>query len=200
VSETAGGRTAPRAPAAPSNWNLANGLTLLRLLLVPFFVWFLLEEGGEEPVWRIAAFVVFVLAAITDRIDGELARRWGQVTDFGKLVDPIADKALTGAAFVVLSYLGELSWWVTIVVSARELGITLLRLWVLQHGVMAASRGGKIKTVLQATALSFYILPLSGVLADIGHVLMAAAVAVTVLTGLDYVAQALRNRQERAQG
>jgi CDP-diacylglycerol--glycerol-3-phosphate 3-phosphatidyltransferase len=89
---------------------------------------------------------------------------------------------------------------VTIVVSARELGITLLRLWVLQHGVMAAGRGGKIKTVLQATALSFYILPLSGVLADIGHVLMAAAVAVTVLTGLDYVAQALRNRQERAQG
>lgn len=200
MSETAGGRTAPRAPAVPSNWNLANGLTLLRLLLVPFFVWFLLEEGGEEPVWRIAAFVVFVLAAITDRIDGELARRWGQVTDFGKLVDPIADKALTGAAFVVLSYLGELSWWVTIVVSARELGITLLRLWVLQHGVMAAGRGGKIKTVLQATALSFYILPLSGLLEDIGHVLMATAVAVTVLTGLDYVAQALRHRQERAQG
>jgi CDP-diacylglycerol--glycerol-3-phosphate 3-phosphatidyltransferase len=198
VSETAGGRTASRT-AAPSNWNTANALTLLRLLLVPFFVWFLLLEGGDEPVWRIAAFAVFVLAAITDRIDGELARRWGQVTDFGKLVDPIADKALTGAAFVVLSYLGELSWWVTIVVSVRELGITLLRLWVLQHGVMAASRGGKIKTTLQAVALSFYILPLSGVLETIGHVLMAAAVAVTVLTGLDYVAQAMRNRQERAQ-
>ena len=198
MSETAGGRTAPRT-ATPSNWNIANALTLLRLLLVPFFVWFLLLEGGEEPVWRIAAFVVFVLAAITDRIDGELARRWALVTDFGKLVDPIADKALTGAAFVVLSYLGELSWWVTIVVSVRELGITLLRLWVLQHGVMAASRGGKIKTTLQAVALSFYILPLSGVLETIGHVLMAGAVAVTVVTGLDYVAQAIRNRQERIQ-
>ena len=198
MSEAAGERTAALT-AQPSNWNIANALTLLRLLLVPIFVWFLLTEGGDEPAWRIAAFVVFLLAAITDRFDGELARRRGLVTDFGKLVDPIADKALTGAAFVGLSLLGELSWWVTAVVSVRELGITLLRLWVLRHGVMAASHGGKIKTALQATALCFYILPLSGVLERLGEVIMAAAVVVTVLTGLDYVAQAVRSRRERAQ-
>lgn len=198
MSGTAGERTAA-ITAEPSNWNAANALTVLRLVLVPFFIWFLLTEDGQETGWRIAAFVVFLVAALTDRIDGDLARRRGLVTDFGKLVDPIADKALTGAAFVGLSLLGELTWWVTVVVMARELGITALRFWVLRHGVMAASRGGKIKTVLQATALSFYILPLSGLLESLGTVVMAVAVLVTVVTGADYVLQALRARRDRAQ-
>ncbi len=198
MSGTAGERAAA-ITAEPSNWNAANALTVLRLVLVPFFIWFLLTEDGQETGWRIAAFVVFLVAALTDRIDGDLARRRGLVTDFGKLVDPIADKALTGAAFVGLSLLGELTWWVTVVVMARELGITALRFWVLRHGVMAASRGGKIKTVLQATALSFYILPLSGLLESLGTVVMAAAVLVTVVTGADYVLQALRARRDRAQ-
>lgn len=183
----------------PSNWNIANALTLLRLLLVPFFVWFLLTDEGGQDRWRIAAFVVFLVAALTDRFDGDLARRRGLVTDFGKLVDPIADKALTGAAFIGLSLLGELAWEVTVVVLARELGITALRFWVLRHGVISASHGGKIKTVLQATALSFYILPLTGLLDALGVAIMAAAVVVTVVTGADYVLRALRERRVRAQ-
>lgn len=198
MSGTAGKRAAT-ITAEPSNWNVANALTLLRLLLVPFFVWSLLVAEGQQTGWRIAAFVVFLVAALTDRIDGDLARRRGLVTNFGKLVDPIADKALTGAAFIGLSMLGELPWWVTVVVMVRELGITALRFWVLRHGVMAASRGGKIKTVLQATALSFYILPLSGLLESLGTVVMAAAVLVTVVTGADYLLQALRARRDRAQ-
>lgn len=197
MSGAAGERTVPVA-AAPSNWNVANALTLLRLVLVPFFVWFLLVEEGQEFRWRIAAFMVFVVAALTDRFDGDLARRRGLVTDFGKLVDPIADKALTGAAFIGLSMLGELAWWVTAIVVVRELGITALRFWVLRHGVIAASHGGKIKTALQATALSFYILPLTGLLDALGVVIMAAAVVVTVVTGADYVLRALRSRRERA--
>lgn len=197
MSGTAGERTAPLA-AKPSNWNIANAVTLLRLVLVPFFVWFLLVAEGEETPWRIAAFVVFLVAALTDRVDGDLARRRGLVTDFGKLVDPIADKALTGAAFIGLSMLGELAWWVTTLVLARELGITALRFWVLRHGVMPASRGGKIKTALQATALCFYILPLSGLLETLGVGVMGAAVVVTLVTGADYVLQALRSRHERA--
>ncbi len=186
--------------AEPSNLNIANALTLLRLLLVPFFVWFLFIDGGQNPWWRIAAFVVFVSAAVTDRIDGDLARRRGLVTDLGKLVDPIADKALTGAGFVGLSLLDELPWWVTVLVLTRELGITGLRFQILRHGVMAASHGGKIKTALQATALSMYILPLSGFLAFIATVVMVAAVVVTLVTGLDYVVRALRERRARAQG
>lgn len=197
MSGTAGERAAPVA-AQPSNWNIANALTLLRLVLVPFFVWLLLVAEGQETRWRIAAFVVFLVAALTDRVDGDLARRRGLVTDFGKLVDPIADKALTGAAFIGLSMLGELAWAVTVVVLVRELGITALRFWVLRHGVMAASRGGKIKTAVQATALCFYILPLSGLLETLGIVVMGAAVVFTVVTGADYVLQALRSRRERA--
>ena len=199
MSEAAGERTAALT-AQPSNWNIANALTLLRLLLVPIFVWFLLTEGGDEPAWRIAAFVVFLLAAITDRFDGELARRRGLVTDFGKLVDPIADKALTGAAFVSLSVLGELPWWVTAVVLVREVAVTLLRFWVIRHGVMPASRGGKLKTVLQAVAITLYVLPLPDGLEAVQVAAMALAVVVTVATGVDYVVRAvvLRTTSERA--
>jgi CDP-diacylglycerol---glycerol-3-phosphate 3-phosphatidyltransferase len=192
---------------APSNWNLPNALTTLRILLVPLFGWLLLWERGDEPTYRFWAFAIFTLAILTDRIDGDIARRRNLVTDFGKLMDPIADKALTGMAFVGLSIIGELWWWVTIVVLGRELGITLLRFWVIRHGVMPASRGGKIKTTLQAVALSGLILPLNepgapfGSLGDVlwwvAVVVMAAAVVVTVLTGADYVRQAWDQRRER---
>jgi CDP-diacylglycerol--glycerol-3-phosphate 3-phosphatidyltransferase len=182
----------PAAP--PSNWNLPNGLTLLRILMVPLFGWLLLVEGGQEPWWRVAAFVVFLLAMLTDRFDGEIARRRGLITNFGKIADPIADKALTGTAFVGLSLLGELPWWVTVVVLGRELLVTLLRFVVIRYGVIAASRGGKLKTVLQAVALSAFVLPLDEIpvlhWAAVG--VMAAAVAVTVWTGVEYVAEALR--------
>ena len=186
------------APAV-SAWNLANYLTVLRLLLVPVFLVLLLGEGGQDPVWRWAAAIVFLLAAWTDRIDGQIARSRGLITSFGKLADPIADKALTGGAFIALSVLGELAWWITLLVLARELGITLLRFFVIRHGVMPASHGGKLKTTLQVTALTMYVLPLSGGLASLRAWVMVLAVVVTVATGLDYVvrAVALRRGSER---
>lgn len=187
--------TQPQTTPAPSNWNIANALTTLRLVLVPFFGWALLAGDGESTGLRVLALLVFLGAAITDRYDGELARSRGLVTDFGKLVDPIADKALMGMAFIGLSILGELWWWVTIVVLARELGITALRFWVIRHGVMAASRGGKLKTVLQVVALALYISPLPGELLIVAHLIMGAAVLVTLATGADYVVRALALRR-----
>jgi CDP-diacylglycerol---glycerol-3-phosphate 3-phosphatidyltransferase len=196
----------PEPHTPPSNWNLPNALTTLRILLVPIFGWVLLMDSGEHNVVRVWAFAVFLVAILTDKIDGEIARSRNLVTDFGKLMDPIADKALTGMAFVGLSIIGELWWWVTIVVLAREWGITLLRFWVIRYGVMPASRGGKIKTALQATALCGLILPLhhlNGTVGVIGEalwwvavVLMVGAVAITVTTGLEYVRDAVKLRRE----
>jgi CDP-diacylglycerol---glycerol-3-phosphate 3-phosphatidyltransferase len=171
----------------PSLVNIANALTLLRLALVPVFVLFLLAGG---PGWRIAAFVAFGVASATDILDGELARRRSLITDFGKIADPIADKALTGSALVTLSVLGQLPWWVTGVILFRELAVTGLRFWVIRRGVIAASRGGKLKTLLQVIAISLYVLP--GHLAIAREVVMAVAVVVTVITGGDYVARAVR--------
>ncbi len=172
--------------------NLPNGLTVLRFVLVPVFVAFLATGGtsADGSAWRVAAFFVFGVASATDLLDGELARRSGMVTDFGKIADPIADKALIGSALITLSALGELTWWVTGIVLVREVAVTVLRFWVLRYGVIAASRGGKIKTVLQMVAIGLYILPV-----HIGWVrpaIMAAAVAVTLVTGVDYVARALQ--------
>ncbi len=184
----------PVAPRA-SSWNVANYLTVLRLLLVPVFGWALLVDDGASDAWRITAAVVFAVAAWTDRVDGQLARSRNLVTPFGKLADPIADKALTGTAFVGLSLLGELSWAVTAVVLVREVGVTLLRFWVIRHGVMPASRGGKLKTLLQGLAIGLYVLPLTGPLATGRVAVMALAVVVTVVTGVDYVARALTLRR-----
>ena len=190
------------AEPAPSAWNVANALTVLRIALVPVFALLLLHDGGEDPAWRVAAAVAFAAAIVTDRLDGDIARRHGLVTDFGKVADPIADKALIGTALVVLSVLGELSWWVTVVVLGRELGITLLRFVVIRHGVMPASHGGKIKTVLQSAAIGMYVLPLEawfgGWATTLAWWVMLAAVVVTVLTGLDYVVQAVRLRRGSA--
>ncbi|MDQ4085457.1 MAG: CDP-diacylglycerol--glycerol-3-phosphate 3-phosphatidyltransferase [Actinomycetota bacterium] len=190
----------PGAP--PSNWNVPNALTLLRILIVPLFGWLLLSHGGEDVGWRLAAFVCFALAMVTDRFDGEIARRRGLVTTFGKVADPIADKALIGTAFVGLSLLGELPWWVTVVVLGRELLITLLRFAVIRYGVIAASRGGKLKTVLQTVALCAYVLPVADVtalhLVAVG--VMAAAVVVTVWTGGEYVVQSARMWREGRRG
>ena len=181
----------------PSRLNIANALTVLRIVLVPFLAWSLLAEGGHTVQWRLVAASIFVVAAITDRIDGDIARRSGLVTDLGKLLDPIADKLLVGTALVLLSVLGDLPWWVTIVVLVRELGITIMRFFLLRYLVLPASRGGKVKTVLQSVALGLYLLPLDhlpGFVHVIAAVVMGAAVLVTVLTGLDYVRTALRIR------
>jgi CDP-diacylglycerol--glycerol-3-phosphate 3-phosphatidyltransferase len=183
-----------KAAGTASAWNVANGLTVLRLLLVPLLAWLLLYEDGGTAA-RIAALVVFAVAAWTDRVDGVLARSRGLVTDFGKIADPIADKMLMGTALIGLSALGELAWWVTVTILVREVGVTLLRFWVIRHGVIPASRGGKAKTLLQIVAIGLYILPLAGWLATARAWVMAAAVVVTVVTGADYVLRAVRLRQ-----
>ena len=174
-------------PPAPGLLNVANALTVLRLALVPVFIWFLLSGGTSD---RAIAFVAFALASVTDLLDGELARRCGLITDFGKIADPIADKALTGSALITLSYLGELWWWVTVVIVVRELAVTGLRFWVIRRGVIAASRGGKAKTMLQVIAISLYVLPWHLGLAR--EIVMGAALVVTVVTGADYTARAMR--------
>jgi CDP-diacylglycerol--glycerol-3-phosphate 3-phosphatidyltransferase len=175
--------------------NPANGLTLLRVLLVPVFAAALLHGDGMRTDWRIVATVVFGIASITDRVDGQLARSRGLVTEFGKLADPIADKALTGTALVGLSSLGLLWWWVTVVILGREVGVTLLRFWVIQHGVIPASRGGKLKTFTQNCAIGLYVMPLPHSAAIVPACVMALALVLTVATGGDYVARAVRLRR-----
>jgi CDP-diacylglycerol---glycerol-3-phosphate 3-phosphatidyltransferase len=142
--------------------NVANYLTLVRLLLVPVFVVLLASHGGHSSGWREWAFGAFFVACVTDVIDGDLARRRNLVTDVGKIADPIADKTLTAAALLGLSALGDLPWWVTVVILGRELGITGLRFFVIRHGVIPASRGGKAKTFVQNISIGLYLLPLSG--------------------------------------
>ncbi|NJP68306.1 CDP-diacylglycerol--glycerol-3-phosphate 3-phosphatidyltransferase [Streptomyces spiramenti] len=176
-------------------WNIANILTMMRLALVPGFAVLMFAGGGDDPVWRALAWAAFTVAMITDLFDGELARRHGLVTDFGKIADPIADKAIMGTALVCLSFLGELPWWVTLVILAREFGVTLIRFWVIRFGVIPASRGGKAKTLAQGVAVGMYILVLTGPLATLRWWAMAAAVVLTVATGLDYVRQAARLRR-----
>ncbi len=185
----------PGPTKSPPVLNLANYLTMARLALVPVFLVLFFMDGADNPAWRVAAWGAFAIASITDRFDGDIARRRGLVTDFGKVADPIADKTLTGAAFISLSIVNELPWWVTILVLVREIGVTLLRFWVIRHGVMPASRGGKLKTLLQGFALGMYILPLTGWLHGVAVVLMAAAVVVTLVTGGDYVLRALALRR-----
>jgi CDP-diacylglycerol---glycerol-3-phosphate 3-phosphatidyltransferase len=192
LSEAGPGSSGNGAPgggvaAAPRLLNVANALTVARLLLVPVCVGFLAAGGTGD---RYIAFAAFAVASVTDLADGELARRRNLITDFGKIADPIADKALTGSALVTLSALGDLAWWITIVIVARELAVTALRFWVIRRGVIAASRGGKLKTLLQVIAISLYILPW-GIPVE-RRVLMAAAVAVTIATGVDYTVRAIQ--------
>jgi CDP-diacylglycerol--glycerol-3-phosphate 3-phosphatidyltransferase len=184
--------------AAASAWNVANALTVLRLVLVPVFLVTLLHDGGEDAAWRVLAFATFAVASVTDRVDGEIARRRGLVTDFGKIADPIADKALIGAALIGLSLLGELPWWVTALVLVREVGVTALRLVVIRHGVMPASRGGKVKTLLQSLAIGLLVLPTEGWVNTAALTVMGVAVVVTVATGVDYVLRAVRLRRTSA--
>lgn len=178
--------------------NIANALTLVRLLLVPVFVAFLVAHGGHSSGRREWAFVAFAAACVTDLVDGDIARRRDLVTDVGKIADPIADKALTGAALLGLAALGDLPWWVAAVVLVRELGITGLRVVVIRHGVIPASRGGKAKTLVQNIAIGLYVLPLSGAWASARFWVMGVALVLTVATAIDYVSKAVRLRRTSA--
>lgn len=182
-------------------WNLPNVLTMIRIALVPFFVWFLLADApglrSESGPWRWASVLAFAVAIYTDKLDGDIARSRNLITDFGKIADPIADKLLTGSALVMLSLLGELPWWMTLVILVREWGITGLRFFVIRYGVIPASRGGKLKTVVQTAAIFLYLLPLAAFASWLGWVafaVMLAAVIITVWTGVEYVVEALRLR------
>ncbi len=192
----------------PSNWNVPNALTVLRILGVPVFGWLLLTQGGDDVSMRVWAFVAFCSLMITDRIDGDIARAKGLVTNFGKLADPIADKALTGMAFVglaiILNDIYPWFWAVTIVLLVREWGITAMRFVVKKYGVMPASQGGRVKTVLQSVAIGGYVLPLeiwantfSIVLRWGIHITMAVAVAFTLVTAVQYVRDAVHLRREQ---
>ncbi|UUU30491.1 CDP-diacylglycerol--glycerol-3-phosphate 3-phosphatidyltransferase [Streptomyces sp. CA-210063] len=191
-----GGKLGAVAVNQASLWNIANILTMVRLVLVPGFVVLMLMDGGYDPVWRAWAWAAFAVAMITDVFDGHLARTYDLVTDFGKIADPIADKAIMGAALICLSSLGDLPWWVTGVILGRELGITLLRFIVIRYGVIPASRGGKLKTLTQGVAVGMYVLVLEGPLATLRWWVMAGAVVLTVVTGLDYVRQAIVLRRQ----
>lgn len=181
----------------PSRLNAANALTLLRLVLVPVFAWMLLSHP-DDLGWRLGSTAVFAIAIATDAVDGRIARKYNLITDFGKLWDSIADKALTGMAFIGLSIVGELSWWITALVLIREWGITWMRVAMLKYGVMAANAGGKLKTVLQSVALLLFLpgLPLMPAwLQWIAWIAMAAAVLVTLVTALAYIREAIALRR-----
>jgi CDP-diacylglycerol---glycerol-3-phosphate 3-phosphatidyltransferase len=197
------GRVARSGDTPASNGNVANIITTVRILLAPLFIWMLLADAGELGLLRYLAAALFIVAIATDSVDGILARRQNLVTNVGKLLDPIADKVLTGGALVALSLLNELWWWVTIVILVRELGITAFRFAVLRNRVVAASPGGKLKTVIQSVAISLYLVPLWVFLGDWMHwvngVVMGAALVLTVLTGIDYLVKAVRvSRSGRA--
>jgi CDP-diacylglycerol--glycerol-3-phosphate 3-phosphatidyltransferase len=200
--------------ATPSNLNLPNMLTTLRIVLVPFFGWALLQDGGDSITWRLVAFALFVGAMITDKIDGDIARARNLVTNFGKIADPIADKAITGMALIALSIIGDVWWWVTILILLREWSVTALRLSVLKHVVIAAANLGKLKTTVQAVALSVLVLPLphgdafftshdgafdqfgplGAVLFYVGQVGLMAALALTLWSGWEFFRDVWRQR------
>lgn len=190
--------TSTGARRTPSVYNVANALTILRLLLIPGFVLCVIESDFTDTRWRMIAAGVFMVASATDFVDGWLARRHGLITAFGKVADPIADKALTGTALILLSLWDLLPWWVTGLILFRELGITALRFLVIRYGIIAASRGGKAKTALQLLAITWYLWPFPDGLAQVGPWIMGLATVATVVTGLDYVIQVIALRQRRA--
>ncbi|QSB13457.1 CDP-diacylglycerol--glycerol-3-phosphate 3-phosphatidyltransferase [Natronosporangium hydrolyticum] len=183
------------APRPVPVLNAANVITAVRLALIPVFVALVVVSGMTHSGWLAAACLVFLAASLTDFLDGWIARRYGLVTSFGKVADPIADKALTGTALLLLSWYGELWWLVTLVILGREFAVTGLRFWVIRRGVIPASRGGKLKTALQIAAIAWYLWPFPAGLAAVGPWLMGAAVVVTVATGVDYAFRAWRLRR-----
>ena len=188
-----------------SNWNVPNALTTLRILMVPFFGFALLQDGGDSVLWRCIAAAIFIAGMITDKVDGDIARKHNLITNFGKIADPIADKAMTGMAFIGLSVVGEVWWWVTILVLVREWSVTLLRLSIMKNVVIAAAQSGKIKTVLQSVALSGLAFPLVAdnhawgtpgeILFYANQVLLAGAVAMTLWSGYEFFRDAHRQRR-----
>ncbi|PLW03778.1 CDP-diacylglycerol--glycerol-3-phosphate 3-phosphatidyltransferase [Corynebacterium ulcerans] len=191
-------RTVNTPEHKPSNFNVPNVLTSLRIIVIPLFAWLVISGDGQHASWMWWSLGVFVALMITDKLDGDIARAKNLVTDFGKIADPIADKALMITALVCLNVVGLVGWWVTVIIVVRELGITFWRMGELRKGnVVPASKGGKIKTTLQSLAVALYLIPLSGVFSVVQFLVMLAAVAVTVITGVQYLIDARRLSHER---
>lgn len=196
------GRVASRGDTPASTGNVANIITVVRILLAPLFIWLLLQDDGELGVLRFVATALFIVAIATDSLDGYLARGRNLITEVGIILDPIADKVLIGGALVALSILGELPWWITVVILVREFGITVFRFAVLSTRVIPASRGGKLKTIVQAVAISLFLAHLWSFLGPwigwVSWVAMAAALLLTVSTGVEYLWQAWRQNRSNA--
>jgi CDP-diacylglycerol--glycerol-3-phosphate 3-phosphatidyltransferase len=201
------GRVVSAGETPASTGNVANIITVVRILLAPIFIWMLLVDDGADGLLRYLASGLFILAIVTDSVDGLLARRQNLITDFGKILDPIADKVLIGGALVSLSILGELPWWVTVVILVREIGITVYRFIALRDRVIPASWLGKIKTVFQAIAIAFALTPVyqwlpmpwwPGFMNLVNTILMSIAVVLTVVSGIEYLWQAWRIGRQKS--
>ncbi|WP_018023836.1 CDP-diacylglycerol--glycerol-3-phosphate 3-phosphatidyltransferase [Corynebacterium ulceribovis] len=180
-----------KSESTVSAWNVPNALTVFRILGVPVFLWLLLSHGGEDTTFRWWALGVFTLLMATDKLDGDLARKYNLITNFGKIADPIADKALMIGALVGLNIIQVLPWWVTVIIVIRELGITIWRMFMLRRGkVVPASKGGKLKTTTQTLAVFLFILPIAGWVTTVAWVVMIAALIITVVTGIQYLLDA----------
>ncbi len=172
--------------------NLPNVLTILRIALTPLGAYSLFKNGGSNHTWMITSWCIFFIIGLTDIFDGKIARARNQVTEFGKLVDPIADKVSIGTAMISLSLLHRLPWWITIIIMGREIAVTVLRFAVISGGVIPASKGGKLKAMLQGFGIGFYILPLPHWLFIPRDLFMAAAIALTLSTGFEYFKAVLK--------
>ena len=174
------------------DFNLPNALTIFRILALPFCAYALFKNGGEDDSWRIIAFTLFFIVGLSDILDGKIARSRNQITEFGKLLDPIADKAMLATASIGASLLGMLSWWVTAIFLIREVAVTILRFAVIKNGVIPASKGAKLKTFFQSFGVGFYILPLPSYLNIPRDLFMAVAIYLTITTGVDYFRKVFR--------
>ena len=172
--------------------NLPNALTIFRILALPFCAYALFKNGGDDDSWRIIAFTLFFIVGLSDILDGKIARFRNQITEFGKLLDPIADKAMLATASIGASILGMLSWWVTAIFLIREVAVTILRFAVIKKGVIPASKGAKVKTFFQSFGVGFYILPLPSYLNLPRDIFMAVAIYLTISTGVTYFRKALK--------
>jgi CDP-diacylglycerol---glycerol-3-phosphate 3-phosphatidyltransferase len=172
--------------------NLPNALTIFRILALPFCAYALFKNGGDDDNWRIIAFTLFFIVGLSDILDGKIARSRNQITEFGKLLDPIADKAMLATASIGASILGMLSWWVTAIFLIREVAVTILRFAVIKKGVIPASKGAKVKTFFQSFGVGFYILPLPSYLNLPRDIFMAVAIYLTISTGVTYFRKALK--------
>lgn len=187
--------------SAKSIFNLPNLITMARILFVPVFIWTLVEFNNPESAMRWVSVLVFIIIMASDGVDGAIARKRGLITNLGKLLDPIADKALLGGALVTLSILGEVSWYITAIIMIRELGITAYRFVVIRNEVVAASSGGKLKTIFQGIMVGFVVSPLTAWFGDwyliFETTLVLFATFLTVATGVQYMYAAALARRNR---